>query len=122
MSDDLKNNVIGYVQYDNEIAQYKEQIASLKEQMNEVIERRNEFETSLIRIIETNKLEKKDIIISDGKIKYSQSKTAKPITKKYLEKCFFEFFGNKTKAEELLEKVYGNRDVDVKTSIKRYNK
>ena len=122
MSDDLKNNVIEYVRYDNEIAEYKEQITSLKEQMNEVIERRNKFELSLIRIIETNKLEKKDIIISDGKIKYSQSKTAKPITKKYLEKCFVDFFGNKDNAEKLLEKVYNSRDVDVKTSIKRYNK
>lgn len=123
MSDDLKNNVIGYVQFDNEIAKYKEDIASLKERMNEIVEKRNNFESNLIRIIETNKLEKKDIIISDGKIKYNQTKTTASITKKYLETCFMKYFkNNKDAVATLLKFIYSERDVSVKTSIKRYNK
>lgn len=122
LKEDLSNNVVNYVRCDNEIAQYKEEINSIKEKMNAIIERRDKYEAGLIRIIEANNLEKKDIVISDGKIKYMQSKTAAPVTKKHIEKCLKDFFKNKEDAEKLLENIYGNREVNVKTSIKRYNK
>ena len=120
MGDDLKNNIINYVQIDNQINEYKNKINELKEEMNSIISRRDNFESNIIRIIESNKLEKKDIIISDGKIKYNQSKTATPITKKHIENCLIKYFNNKDKATELLDIIYNERKINTKTSIKRY--
>lgn len=122
MSSELKENVIAWVKYDDEISKYKKELSDIKDKINNIITKRENFESNIIEIMETNKLEKKDIIISDGKIKYNQSKTSNPLTKKYLEKCLIKYFNNnKEQSEELLNYIYKNREIVVKTSIKRYN-
>ena len=113
MGDKLKDNVIRWVQFDNEINKYKSEIAVLKEKMNNITTEKEKFESNIIKIMEDNKIQKKDIVISDGKIKYSQSKTANPIS------CIQKYFKNEDKATELIDYIYKNRDINVKTSIKR---
>ena len=106
MSNDLKENIINYVKIDNQINENKNKINELKDEIKNIISKRDNYESNIIHIIETNKLEKKDIIISDGKIKYNQSKTANPISKKHIETCLIKYFNNKDKAIELLDFIY----------------
>ena len=53
-----------------------------------------------------------------GEIQYKSSNIRTPITKKYLQKCFQQYFKGDKIGEELLNYIYENRDRREKTFLK----
>ncbi len=65
-----------------------------------------------------NNMQNKNIILSDGKLRYVTTKTSESITKKYIQAKLTEFFNDKEKAKEVTNYIYDTRNQNGKCPIK----
>lgn len=112
VSQDFEENVKKYVLIDNKIKSAQDAIRILKK------EKENAGENILI-YIKTNKLEEAPINITGGKIKYFVSKTTSPINQTYIQNRLETYFKSKTKAKEVTDFIYSNRETKERETIKR---
>ena len=112
--EDFNENMINWINNDNEIKKYNDKIKSLKE-------KRNSFETEILLHIENNNLQ--DNIFNlpsySSKIQYNKNKSYENMTNKFLTDKFTKYFNDENKAKELLEFLKSERSCDNKVSLKR---
>ena len=92
--DDVKN----WVMIDNKIKQQSETIKDLRK-------KRNHLTTKIFSYAEENNLENAVIEISDGKLKFQQSKQTPPLTFKFLEECLNECIQNEDQVKQIIKFV-----------------
>jgi regulator of sirC expression with transglutaminase-like and TPR domain len=114
VSQDFQNKVIKYVSIDNKIKQGQEAIRELKKE-------KEKTGKDLMIYIKTEKLEDCPINISNGKLKYAVSKTTVPMSKAYIEQRLEQYFKSKSKAKEVVEFLYKDRETNEKEIIRRIN-
>ena len=113
--EDFNQNMINWINNDNEIKKYNDKIKSLKE-------KRNSFETEILMHIENNNLQ--DNIFNlpsySSKIQYNKNKSYETMTNKYLIDKFTKYFNNDPiKAKELLDFLKDERSCENKVGLKR---
>lgn len=97
------------------------QIKLLNERVKQLREKRNLLEGNLTKYAEKNDLYRSTIKISDGTLKFSNTKVTEPLTFKYLEKALKEIIPNETQAATILEHVKQKRQTKTVPEIKRYS-
>ena len=70
--------------------------------------------------METNNLNNATVQISDGRLRFVNSKQTAPITLKYIEQCLGECIGNKEQVELIINYIKEKREVKYLPDIKRY--
>jgi len=110
----LEEQVKKYVIIDNKIKSAQEAIRVLKKEKDNASEK-------ILIYVKTNNLEETPINITGGKIKYFVSKTTTPINQDYIQRRLEEYFKSKTKAKEIVDYIYANRETREKETIKRIN-
>lgn len=96
------------------------QLKKINEQTKELRERRNNLTTLLLDYAETNNLGNRIIQISDGKLKFTNTKVSEPLSYKYLEKTLSEIIKNPTHVESILEHIKQKRNFKTVAEIKRF--
>lgn len=112
MSQELKNAIQKYVEIDNKMNKIKELNKSLKKE-------RDNIDKYILNYMNENNMQNKNIILSDGKLRYVTTKSSESITKKYIQAKLGEFFNDKEKAKEATDYIYDTRSQTESVQLKR---
>jgi len=106
-------NVKHWVQLDN-------QLKTLSEKSKELREQRSATETEILNYVESNRLSNATVNISDGRLRFVQTKQVAPLTLKYVEECLAKCISNTEQIGYIMQVIKENREVKQYPDIKRY--
>lgn len=109
----FEDNIKNWVKIDNELKAYNEKIKNLREKRNNVLNDINIY-------IENNNLNNATVSISDGKLKFTNSRVVNPLTLKYVQSCLENFIKDSNSVNTIMEYIKDNREVKNTPDIKRY--
>ncbi len=110
----FEQNIQKWVAIDNKLK-------TLNEQVKELRDKRNELEGVIINYAEDNNLSAATIQISDGKLKFANSKVQTPLTFKFLEKSLGEIIKNEAQVKQIIDYLKENRETKIVPEIKRFS-
>lgn len=110
----FENQIQQWVQIDNEIKQ-------INEKSQELREKRNTLEKNIIKYSNENNLLNSTINISDGKLKFGNTKNVEPLTFKYLEKSLNDIIKNESQVKLIIKHLKENRKINFISEIKRFS-
>jgi len=110
----FENNIQQWVQLDNQLKQ-------LNDKTKELREKRNSLEQNITTYASSNNLSNATVQISDGKLKFTNTKVPEPLTFKYLEKTLSEVIKNESQVKLIMEHIKQKRAVKIVPEIKRFS-
>jgi len=96
-------------------------LKQLNENVKELREKRNNLEETITTYASTNNLSNTTIQISDGKLKFANTKVQEPITFKYLERTLGEVIKNESQVKLIMEHLKQKRTSKIVPEIKRFS-
>tara|TARA_Y100001970_G_scaffold280505_2_gene389616 strand:+ start:357 stop:704 length:348 start_codon:yes stop_codon:yes gene_type:complete len=113
MSSEFERNIQKWVAVDNQLKIVNEKAKELRDEKNDLLEDINMY-------IETNKLNNASIDISDGKLKFAQSKITQPLTLKFVENCLSNIINDQRQVTQIMKYIKDKREKKDVSEIKRY--
>ena len=113
MSGNFEKNIQKWVAIDNQLKIVNERAKELRDEKNDLLEDINLY-------IETNKLNNASIDISDGKLKFTQSKITQPLTLKFVETCLNNIINDSRQVTQIMKYIKDKREKKEVSEIKRY--
>jgi hypothetical protein len=113
MSGNFEQNIQKWVAVDNQLKIINEKAKELREEKNDLLEDINMY-------IDTNKLTNASIDISDGKLKFAQSKITQPLTLKFVENCLTNIINDQRQVTQIMKYIKDKREKKDISEIKRY--
>ena len=110
----FENQIQQWVQLDNQLKQINEKAKELRE-------KRNTLEQNITNYASSNNLSNATVQISDGKLKFANTKVPEPLTFKYLEKTLREVIKNESQVNLIMEHIKQKRAVKIVPEIKRFS-
>jgi len=110
----FEKQVQDWVSIDNQLKILNDKVRNLRET-------RNSLTNSLNNYAKINHLENSAIEISDGKLKFVNTRVSEPLTFKYLEKTLSEIIKSDTQVKQIMEHIKSKRDIKIISEIKRFN-
>lgn len=95
------------------------QMKNIVEKMREIREKKSRVQDEINSYVEEHDLTNKTVQISDGKLKFANTKVAASLTFKYLEKSLGDIIKNETQVKQIMEYLKQHREVHVVSEIKR---
>jgi hypothetical protein len=111
----IEESIKKWVVLDNQHKKLNSQISNLRDEKNELTK-------DIISYYDLKNAKYPNINISDGKLSFIQQKITNPLSIKFLEQCFEEFFENydsNSIKEELIEFIKSKRIHNISTNIRR---
>ena len=84
-------------------------------------DKRNSLEDNIIEYANSNNLSNSTIQISDGKLKFANTRTPEPLTFKYIEKTLGEVIKNESQIKLIMEHLKQKRNIKTVPEIKRFS-
>jgi seryl-tRNA synthetase len=103
-----------WVQIDNQLKQ-------LNQKTKELRDKRNSLEQNITTHAFSNNLSNSTVKISDGRLKFINTKVQEPLTFKYLEKTLSEIVKNESQVKLMMEHIRQKRAVKIVPEIKRFS-
>jgi hypothetical protein len=97
------------------------QLKQLNEKTKDLREKRNVLEQNITTYATNNNLSNSTVQISDGRLKFTNTKIPEPLTFKYLEKTLGEVIKNDSQVKLIMEHIKQKRNVKVVPEIKRFS-
>ncbi len=110
----FENKIQQWVQLDNQIKQINEKTKELRE-------KRSVLEENITSYASINNLSNTTVQISDGKLRFTETKVTEPLTFKYLEKTLSEVIKNESQIKLIMEHIKQKRNVKIVPEIKRFS-
>ena len=110
----FENKIQQWVQLDNQLKQINEKTKELRE-------KRSVLEENITSYASINNLSNTTVQISDGKLKFADTKVTEPLTFKYLEKALNEVIKNESQIKLIMEHIKQKRTVKIVPEIKRFS-
>jgi len=110
--------------FENEIKQWvhlDNQLKELNERTKLLREKRSTLEKNITTYAASNNLSNSTVQISDGRLKFTNTKVPEPLTFKYLEKTLGEVIKNEAQAKVIMEYIKQKREIKVVPEIKRFS-
>lgn len=112
-SNNLDKSIQNWVELDNELKR-------LNEKAKDIRTRKNDIENKLMTYVEDNNMNNSVVNISDGKIKFCETKQTSPLTLGFLEKCLSEVIANQSQVKQIVDYIKSKRETKMVPEIKRY--
>lgn len=112
VSRNFENNIKKYVAIDDKISSAQQVIRELRKEKEAAADQ-------IMVYIKTHKLEDHPINITGGRINMGTSRTTAPMNRAYIEERLGEYFKSYSKAREVVEFLYSNRETVEKQVLKR---
>ncbi len=96
------------------------QLKLLHDKVVETREKKQELTQDIISYAEKNNLQSSVINISDGKLKFAETKISSGLTFKYIEKSLGEIINDPKMVNQIMTHLKTKRDVKTSKEIKRY--
>ena len=109
----FEENIKQWVLLDN-------QLKILNEKAKEIREKRNSVNENIQTIVQKNDLTNKSVQISDGKLKFVNTRIPAPLTYKYLETSLGEIIKNETQVKQIINYLKEKREIKLVSEIKRF--
>jgi len=110
----FEENIQRWVSIDNQIKLLNEKIRELRDKKTDLTE-------TIKNHVEENNLGAPIIQISDGKLKFTNTRVSEPLTFKYLERSLSEMVRNESQVKQMLEHIKKNREVKIVQELKRFS-
>lgn len=94
----------------------------LNEQMKQLRDKKNSLEQGIINYASSHNLSNSAIEISDGKLKFSNTKVTQPLTFTYVEKTLGEIIHDEVKVKQIIAHLKQKRESKIVPEIKRVSK
>jgi len=107
----FQDNVRNWVSLDNELKILNDKARIIREE-------RNTLGGSITNYIETENLQNATIEISDGKLKFQNSKVNQPLTYRLVESCLKDVMPEE-QAKQIIKYIKSKREVRMVSDIKR---
>jgi len=109
----LEKTIQNWVELDNELKK-------INEKAKDIRTRKNDIEDKLITYVEDNNMNNRVVNITDGKIKFCETKQTSPLTLGFLEKCLSEVIANQSQVKQIVDYIKSKRETKMVPEIKRY--
>ena len=109
----LEKKIQNWVELDNELKK-------INEKAKDIRTRKNDIEDKLITYVEDNNMNNSVVNITDGKIKFCETKQTSPLTLGFLEKCLSEVIANQSQVKQIVDYIKSKRETKMVPEIKRY--
>ena len=110
----FENQIQKWVSIDNEIKNLNEKTKLLRET-------RNQLSENIINYANEKKITNSTIKISDGKLKFTNTKVIEPLTFKYIENTLAEIVSNESQLKYIMEYLKNKRTSKIIPELKRYS-
>ena len=108
----FENQIQQWVSLDNQLKQLNEKVKELRD-------KRNNLENNITTYASENNLSNATVKISDGRLKFTNSKIPEPLTFKYLERTLGEVIKNESQVNLIMEHLKQKRAIKIVPEIKR---
>lgn len=112
-ANNLDKTIQNWVELDNELKR-------INERAKDIRMRKNDIEDKLMTYVEDNNMNNSVVNISDGKIKFCETKQTSPLTLGFLEKCLSEVIANQNQVKQIVDYIKSKRETKIVPEIKRY--
>ena len=96
------------------------QLKALNEQIHKLREKKTRLNNTILPYVQENNLNNATVQISDGKLKFVNTRVATPLTFRYLEQQLNEVIKNETQVVKIMEYIKQKREIRVVSEIKRF--
>ena len=110
----FENQIQQWVSLDNQLKQLNEKVKELRD-------KRNHLEENITNYASENNLSNATVKISDGRLKFTNTKVPEPLTFKYLERTLGEVIKNESQVNLIMEHLKQKRIIKVVPEIKRFS-
>jgi len=110
----FENQIQQWVSLDNQLKQLNEKVKDLRD-------KRNNLEENITSYASENNLYNATVKISDGRLRFTNTKVQEPLTFKYLEKTLGEVIKNESQVKLIMEHLKQKRSVKIVPEIKRFS-
>jgi hypothetical protein len=110
----FEENIQRWVLIDNQMKMLNEKIKDLRDKKNDLTQ-------TIMDQADENNMGSPTIQISDGKLKFINTRISEPLTFKYLEKSLSEIIRNEGQVKQIIEYIKKNREVKVVQELKRFS-
>jgi Lhr-like helicase len=110
----FENQIQQWVSLDNQLKQLNDKVKELRE-------KRNTLEETITDYASSNNLSNATVKITDGKLKFVNTRTPEPLTFKYLEKTLGEVIKNESQVKLIMEHIKQKREIKIIPEIKRFS-
>jgi hypothetical protein len=110
--------------FENQIQQWvalDNQLKQLNEKVKEIRDKRNNLEQNITNYASENNLSNATIQISDGRLKFANTRIPEPLTFKYLERSLGEVIKNESQIKLIMEHIKQKRNIKIVPEIKRFS-
>ena len=110
---DFSEQIKTWVQLDNKVK-------TLHDELKNIRGKRNELGTNIYKYATDNNLDHAVIQISDGKLKFQNTRSTQALTLKFIKDCLDECLGNSVDTNEIMEYIKSKREIKYTNDIKRF--
>jgi uncharacterized coiled-coil DUF342 family protein len=110
--------------FENQIQQWvalDNQLKILNEKVKDLRDKRSQLTENITQTANKNNMLNSTVQISDGKLKFVNTKVQQPLTFKYVEQSLGEIIKNEQQVKQIMEHLKKNRDTKLVQEIKRYS-
>ena len=111
--ENFKENIKEWVKLDNQIKNLNKQISQIRENKSQYLEQ-------ILRYYNQQNMTSNSIIISDGRLRISNTKLAKPISIQFLTECLSDIIKDNDDVEKIIDYINEKRNYKIEQNIKRY--
>tara|TARA_B110000285_G_scaffold89174_1_gene102291 strand:+ start:371 stop:769 length:399 start_codon:yes stop_codon:yes gene_type:complete len=109
----FQQNIKSWVKLDGELK-------DLNDQSKQLRTNKSELQTNIYEFVQSNDLESSTVKISDGKLKFTQTKQTTPLSLGFIETCLLDKIKNEDTVSDLMEYIKSKREPKYTSEIKRY--
>ena len=102
-----------WISIDNQLKIIGDRTKELRDKKHNITEKINQY-------VETSKLSNTSVKLSDGLLKFVNTKESQPLTYKYLETCLSEIIKNEEQVNKIIDYIKQKREVNYVPEIKRF--
>jgi cell division septum initiation protein DivIVA len=110
----FESKIQQWVSLDNQLKQLNEKVKDLRD-------KRNDLEENITSYASENNLSNATVKISDGRLKFANTKVQEPLTFKYLERTLGEVIKNEAQVRLIMEHLKDKRSFKMVPEIKRFS-
>jgi len=110
----FENQIKQWVQVDNQLKELNEKTKALRE-------KRNLLENEITSYASSNNLSNSTVKISDGRLKFANTRVPEPLTFKYLERTLAEVIKNEGQLKQIMDHLKQKREIKIVPEIKRFS-
>lgn len=110
--------------FENQIQQWvaiDNQLKILNEKVKDLRDKRHQLSENITQTASNNKMLDSTVQISDGKLRFVNTKVQQPLTFKYVEQSLGEIIKNDQQVKQIMDHLKKNRETKVVQEIKRYS-